>query len=62
MSLANLCLALFLILASISQYFMKWVDFEITGLFVTGLIGFVAGILLLLAGLGVYDYTFKARQ
>ena len=54
MSLAMLLLAAWLILVAISQYFMAWVRFGEFGLIVIGMIGFAAGILLVLEGFSVW--------
>lgn len=59
MSLATLCLAAFLVLASISQYFLMWIRFGTSGLIVIGAIGLAAGVLCLLEGFGVWSYNTK---
>jgi hypothetical protein len=62
MSLSMVLLAAFLILASISQYFLDWVIFGETGLFVIGLVGLAAGVFMLLEGLGSFNYRVGDRR
>lgn len=52
MNLKEITLGVFLVLASISQFFLDWVRFDHTGLVVIGIVGLVSGVLWVLDGLG----------
>jgi hypothetical protein len=57
MNLSTLLIALWIILVSISQYFLNWVTFGKTGLVVIGVIGLVGDLLWLFSG--TYPINFK---
>jgi hypothetical protein len=61
MNLSALLLALFVILVSISQYFLAWVQFGTTGLVISGIIGLAAGVLMILDGTGSFSYRVGDR-
>jgi hypothetical protein len=59
MNLSNLLIALWIVLVSISQYFINWVQFGKTGLVVIGIIGLVGALLWLFAA--DFPINFKRR-
>lgn len=59
MNLSTLCLALWVVLVCISQYFLNWIVFGKTGLIVIGAIGLVGSLLWLFSP--AYPINFWRR-
>jgi uncharacterized membrane protein HdeD (DUF308 family) len=59
MNLSTLLIALWIILVSISQYFLNWVQFGKTGLVVIGVLGLIGALLWLFSA--TYPINFKRR-
>jgi F0F1-type ATP synthase assembly protein I len=61
MTLSRVLTAVFLVLLSISQHLLDWVQFGRTGLVVTGVIGLAAGVLTILEDTERFSYRIGNR-